>query len=248
MPGSPPRQRLRPLARPPAGRSAAKSSSISSMVSPSQAPKPRSRSRSSSTTGTPSRAERSPRSPAPAPDRSSRSGPAGRAVAGARAPGDARSRSSPCRVALPAVVAVPVGLPVADQEQRRHRLYASQPWSWDSEDVSASSLARPEGSVSRPRACSRRRGRASSSRVAIRAGRAGAQSREPSAASPRTSARPEVRRRRSPPPWELGGLDCLVNNVGVAYDSDFLQVTDEVGRALAGQRAEPSARFAPSHR
>ena len=39
-------------------RSAAKSSSISSMVSPSQAPKPRSRSRSSSTTGTPSRAER----------------------------------------------------------------------------------------------------------------------------------------------------------------------------------------------
>jgi 3-oxoacyl-[acyl-carrier protein] reductase len=26
---------------------------------------------------------------------------------------------------------------------------------------------------------------------------------------------------------ELGALDCLVNNVGVAYDADFLQVTDE---------------------
>jgi NAD(P)-dependent dehydrogenase (short-subunit alcohol dehydrogenase family) len=26
---------------------------------------------------------------------------------------------------------------------------------------------------------------------------------------------------------ELGGLDCLVNNVGVAYDADFLEVTDE---------------------
>jgi 3-oxoacyl-[acyl-carrier protein] reductase len=26
---------------------------------------------------------------------------------------------------------------------------------------------------------------------------------------------------------ELGALDCLVNNVGVAYDADFLEVTDE---------------------
>ena len=49
---------------------------------------------------------------------------------------------------------------------------------------------------------------------------------------------------------ELGGLDCLVNNVGVAYDSDFLQVTDEVGRALAGQRAElrpRDSRCRPTH-
>ena len=29
------------------------------------------------------------------------------------------------------------------------------------------------------------------------------------------------------PLLDLGALDCLVNNVGLAYDSDFLQVTDE---------------------
>ena len=52
MPGSPPRRRLRPLAPASGRRSAAKSSSISSMVSPSQAPKPRSRSRSSTLRGT----------------------------------------------------------------------------------------------------------------------------------------------------------------------------------------------------
>ena len=51
--------------------------------------------------------------------------------------------------------------------------------------MSASSRARPEDPVSRPRACSRRRGRASSSRVAI-----------PSGSSRRARSRGRARRRR----------------------------------------------------
>ena len=122
-------------------------------------------------------------------------------------------------VTLPAALAVPLGLAVSCEEDRRHRLYASRRGSRALASASASSPARRAGSGSRPRGCSPTKERAWSSRAATRSA-----SRRPVAKPGRRShvvadlAEPGAPEELvAEATRALGAVDALVNNVGIAY-------------------------------
>ena len=126
----------------------------------------------------------------------------------------------PVGVALEAAVGVPVGLAVANEEERGHADYASQPWTSASPTASASSPAPPAGSASRRRSSCAPRARRSS-RPAAAAATSGPTSR--SRASRSASCAETIERH--------GRLDVLVNNVGSSEIRKLEDVTDDVWQA-----------------
>ena len=142
---------------------------------------------------------------------------------------DARLVQRPVRMSLDASLGVPIGLAVSCQEDRRHGLYASSPWIWGSPTEFASSPARRAGSGSSPPRCLPPRVRRSSSAAATPAASsslvpAPAQ-RSASSATWREPSAPEQLIGEAT--RALGRVDCLVNNVGLAYQADFEELSDE---------------------
>ena len=127
------------------------------------------------------------------------------------------------------LLAVPVRLAVAREEERRHAVYASRRWISACAGRRASSPARPAGSASRRRGCSSPRARGSSRAAA--ATRPGSARRCTCAADLVRAGRAgdAGRGRRS---QALGGLDVLVNNVGTRVQARFEDVPDEEWDAM----------------
>ena len=131
------------------------------------------------------------------------------------------------RVALPALVAIPVGLAVADQEQGRHLCTLA------AVDLGlAGRVCLVTGSTGGIGFATARLLAAEGARVVVTgrdAARVERAKREAGAEAGVVAdpAEPDVPERLVRAAEELGPLDCLVNNVGVAYQADFLDVPDE---------------------
>ena len=131
------------------------------------------------------------------------------------------------RVALPALVAIPVGLAVADQEQGRHLCTLA------AVDLGlAGRVCLVTGSTGGIGFATARLLAAEGARVVVTgrdAARVERAKRETGAEAGVVAdpAEPDVPERLVRAAEELGPLDCLVNNVGVAYQADFLDVPDE---------------------
>ena len=131
----------------------------------------------------------------------------------------------PVGVTLQPALGVPVGLAVANEQQRRSSpTRLASRGSRPARHASASSPARPAASASRRRGCSPPKARRSSRR-GRRGDAPGVGEALHVAADLARAGEPERLVRETEA--QLGRVDVLVNNVGVAYQRTFEEVTDE---------------------